>query len=232
MTNFEFCRISAAVALLPVFFSGCAILAPKGVDGVAVIAPSEYDEAAQSLVDWSLQGRVVVRNETQGWHATLNWTQSRDDYQIDLSGPFGQGAVALEGDSEFMRAQLGGDEVPREGPPSQLLSEVVGWQVPVLSLRYWVLGLPDPSDHLSDRKWDAVGRPAALSQSGWNIEYSRYREDGLFPLPTRLRAARGEWSFKLVVDTWTFDQTEAIQRAIRPPENAKTAIESGLGEGL
>lgn len=232
MTKFEFCRIGAAVALLPFFFSGCAILAPTGPDNVSVIAPGKYDEAAQSVVDWSLQGRVVVRNETQGWHATLNWTQARDDYHIDLSGPLGQGAVALDGDSENMRAQLSGEDVPREGPPSQLLSEVVGWQVPVLSLRYWVLGLPDPSEHTSDRQWDAVGRPATLSQSGWTIEYSRYREDGLLPLPTRLRAARGEWSFKLVVDTWTFEQTEAIKRALRSPEKAKTSVGSEVGAGL
>lgn len=188
------------MGLIAVAASGCSTLLPAPPPET-IITPQDYDAAAQSLATWTLRGRVAVNHDGQGWTATLRWGQQRDDYHIDLSGPFGQGAAQFQGNGEHMRAQLAGEEFVREGDPSELMYQVVGWDVPVASLRYWVLGLADPSQP-AQRRWDAFGRPAALDQMGWTIEYTRHREDTVLPLPTRLTATRGDWRFKLIVDEW------------------------------
>lgn len=190
------------ILAVTVVSGGCSTMAPAPLPVTSTpISPENYDAFAGSIENWTLQGRLAVNRDGQGWNASLRWAQQLDAYHIDLSGPFGQGAAELQGNGQHMRAQLAGEEFVREGDPAQLMNQAVGWDVPVTSLRYWVLGLADPSQP-AVRRWDPYGRPVALEQMGWVIEYTRHREDAVAPLPTRLTATRGEWRFKLIVDEW------------------------------
>lgn len=194
-----------SAALVFALSSGCAVKGPVP-DAPPEGAAQAYDAAVGQVDHWKLQGRVAVRHLDKGWTASIEWAQRKDSYHIDLTGPFGQGAVELQGDSAQMQAHLAGEDLPRQGDPVDLMRQVVGWDVPVLSLRYWVRGLADPSAPAL-RKWDGTGRPIALEQLGWQVEFTQHSEDGGLPLPVRMTATRADWRFKLVVDAWS-DQTD------------------------
>jgi outer membrane lipoprotein LolB len=87
-----------------------------------------------------------------------------------------------------------------------MLNEALGWNVPLESLRAWLLGLPaSPDDSYT---LDPQGRLLTIDSQGWTIEYKRYSEisgQGMsLSLPSKFELRRSEISLRLVIDRWTF----------------------------
>lgn len=151
---------------------------------------------------WSLRGRIAVHAGEQGWHASLAWRQTGAAYQLELSGPLGQGAVRMSGDAEGVTLERA-DGLRDWAPDADaLLVRNTGWTLPISGLRYWVQGRAVPG---RPARWerDADGRPLRLRQDGWDIRYSRYQDqpDGR-PLPRRIDLERDTIRARLLIDTW------------------------------
>jgi len=77
----------------------------------------------------------------------------------------------------------------------------LGFEPPLESLRYWVLGVPDPAKP-ADEVLDDQQRLATLRQDGWVIEYTGYSAvDGQW-LPSRMTLRRDDVRVRLLVDRW------------------------------
>ena len=82
------------------------------------------------------------------------------------------------------------------------LRAMYGWTIPVGSLRYWALGIPDPHS-ASTMAFNEQGLLATLEQRHWLVEVSQYREAGGQPMPRRLTAQNDDARVRLVIDNWT-----------------------------
>jgi outer membrane lipoprotein LolB len=155
------------------------------------------------LLDWDMRGRISVTSEHDGWHASLFWQQKNDHYQLKIIGPLGQGTVELNG-SEY-RVSLRSTREPQPvvaASPERLLRRVMGWEVPVTGMRFWVRGLAVP-DQRYRISVDSQGRPVRLKQSGWTILYSRYRKvQGVF-LPVKITMQNDRLKVKLIISRWS-----------------------------
>jgi outer membrane lipoprotein LolB len=81
------------------------------------------------------------------------------------------------------------------------LERRIGFEPPIGSLRYWVLGVPDPASPAAE-ELDAEARLARLEQNGWQIEYTGYAAvDGRW-LPQRLTLRRDDVRVRLLVERW------------------------------
>ena len=78
-----------------------------------------------------------------------------------------------------------------------------GWTIPVESLRFWVLGIPDPRVPAETQLGDE-SRLLSLSQGGWDVVISGYREVGGQQMPRRMTAISAETHVRLVIDDWVF----------------------------
>ena len=78
-----------------------------------------------------------------------------------------------------------------------------GWTIPVASLRYWALGIPDP-EVPAITEFDEEGRLAHLEQSGWVVKISRYRDGGGQQMPRILTATNPDTRVRMVIDRWLF----------------------------
>ena len=78
-----------------------------------------------------------------------------------------------------------------------------GWTIPVDSLRYWALGIPDPSVP-GVTKLDEQGRLTRLEQNGWTVQISRYQEGGGQSMPRILTATNRDTRVRMVIDRWLF----------------------------
>lgn len=152
---------------------------------------------------WALRGRIAVQVGEQGWHASLRWRENPAGYQLELSGPLGQGAVRMTGDAvgvTLERADGLRDWAPHA---DELLQRNTGWALPVSGLRYWVLGRAVP-ERPADWEHDSDGRPLRLRQDGWDIRYSSYQEQaGRGALPKRIDLERDGIRARLLIDAWT-----------------------------
>lgn len=152
-------------------------------------------EAANGFV---LLGRLAVKGG--GLSGSLRWQQDGTRFNLRLTGPFGVGALTLDGDDRLVAIKSKNiDLVTAE--PEAVLAARTGWRLPLNALHYWVLGIPAPQS-AADVALDADGRALSLQQAGWSIRYSDYR-DGSPALPGRIEAQREDWTAIVAVESLT-----------------------------
>jgi outer membrane lipoprotein LolB len=164
--------------------------------------PTARDLVSARYANWQMRGRVSLIKGNQGWHASLNWREDAGYYQLNLSGPLGQGAMRLEGNAAGVRLQTADGRTYAARDADALVRSITGWQLPVAGIRYWVRGVPVPGEP-AVVKADAHGRLVSLTQSGWDIRYDRFQDLDGRAWPTRLQLTTDDLSVRLVVDQWT-----------------------------
>jgi outer membrane lipoprotein LolB len=150
---------------------------------------------------WQLDGRAAVAVAAQGWQATLNWRQHGDSEEVHLSGPFGVGALVLERTPDGL--SLNG--APPSDAVTNQLQEKLGFELPLEHLRFWLLGVPDPSAAFEVKR-NEQDRASQLRQADWSIDYDRYMPVAGDLLPAHLVLSREGVRVRIAVDHWEWPQ--------------------------
>jgi outer membrane lipoprotein LolB len=195
------CRRAGLLAIL-LLLAGCATTRQS-------VELPEFDDWQQrsavlgSLRDWEFIGRIAVKAGDDGFNGKFNWAQKDENFDATVGGPLGIGTVRIEGDGRTVTlTDKGGDKRILRDVESELRYRY-GWTIPVASLRYWALGIPDPS-MTATTEFDEEGRLIWLRQSSWIVEISQYRDGGGQPMPRILSATNVETRVRLVIDRWLF----------------------------
>lgn len=151
---------------------------------------------------FTLSGRLAASHANQGVSAGVHWQQQGADAQLSLSGPLGFGGarVSFSAESISIRTndgrELSGDAAVDE------LTRLLGFEPPLQSLRFWVVGVPDPTGGRATPMLDDQQRLSRLVQDGWNIAYDVYVPVQHRWLPRRLTITREDLRLRLVVNDW------------------------------
>lgn len=188
------------IPVLLLLLSACTTAPPLPQVDDPQQAWQEHRQQMAALPQWQLGGRLLIVTGHETWNTSINWQQQGEHYRIMLIGPLGQGSLKLDGDPHQVTLQAHDGEPQQANDPEALLSQQLGWHVPIRSLRYWVLGLPAPGEHkktISD-----AGLLQTLQQDGWAIEFRDYQQrDGLY-LPGRIFANNHQAKVRLIIGQW------------------------------
>ncbi|MBT8087595.1 MAG: lipoprotein insertase outer membrane protein LolB [Gammaproteobacteria bacterium] len=194
--------LAALVGL--VFLSGCATL-PPGQDLPSIDDWETRQQVLGSLRDWSFKGRIAVKAGDDGFNGKIRWTQQDSRFSATVSGPLGVGTVRIEGaGGAVVLTDKDGTRIELQDAEADLKYRF-GWTIPVDSLRYWALGIPDPSAP-AETRFDDQGQLVELKQSRWTVNISRYREGGGQPMPAILTATNPDTRVRMVIDSWLFPE--------------------------
>lgn len=194
-----------AIASLLAFVAGCAT--QQGLD-LPELSDWERRAAVLGQIDeFDFRGRIAVDAGDDGFNGKLTWAQKEQAFRATVSGPLGIGTVLIEGDENLV-------EVTDKDGVRTVLEDVepdlyyrYGWTIPVESLRYWALGIPDPRVP-SETSFGDGGELSEIRQRGWIVAVSRYREaGGGQPMPRLLTASNADTRVRLVIDRWVFHET-------------------------
>ena len=156
-----------------------------------------------SVEDWAFNGRIAVKAGDEGFNAKFKWTQTGEAFFATVSGPLGIGTVRVAGDGDtIVLTDKDGVEAVLIDPEVELYLRY-GWTIPVDSLRYWALGIPDPTNEALVQT-DAIGRLAELRQRNWVVTVSRYKENAGQEMPRTLTASNPDTRVRMVIDKWSF----------------------------
>ena len=155
----------------------------------------------QALERFELNGRVAVAVGRQGFNADIRWTQNGARTRMILSGPFGAGATQVSEASGQLGVITSRGEHLGNTAARDALERQLGFNPPLGSLRYWILGVPDPALPASVTV-DAAQRLTRLQQAGWSIHYRAYSPVGAEWLPRLLTVRRAGVRLRMVVDAW------------------------------
>ena len=189
---------ATAVALL----GACTTLS-TGTDGRSL---EQRRAIFETVPEWSMRGRLVVDTGDRGFQGSFNWRQRGDELELVVRGPLRNGVLRVEGRPDALTVTARGETRTLTDPESEL-SELIGWWLPVASLRDWLLGLPD-------REFRAVTMPgadgtlASLEQRLWRADYPEYaltELDGTASqvlVPRRVELTHEMLTLTLTVDDW------------------------------
>lgn len=213
ISYFPTARLFVTALLVPaaLMLSACQPAGPR--PDTSVISPDkptpeqlwqQRQIKLREISGWETRGRIGIVTPDEGWHASLDWDQQEDAYQIQINGPTGQGIAALYGNQDGITLIVPDKGVVSAQDPEQLLEQQLGFRLPVSGLRYWAIGLPSPSLDKTEIL-DEQGRLKELKQDQWHILMRNYAAIDDVDIPTKLRLEHDDMSVKLVLRNWSLE---------------------------
>ena len=197
------CAVLTGALLL----GACAVTPPRNVPELTA---AEQQALLRELSVYTLDGRVAVRVGEKGWQANVHWQQRGDVSEVRLSGPFGAGALKLRLQGTELRMTDSRGHELRGDAAASALQEQLGFDPPLNSLRYWLLGLPDPAVP-GESTGGAEATATEFDQQQWHLRHEDFRMEttarGKVRMPRKLTATREEIRLRLVVDRWRLRPT-------------------------
>lgn len=191
------CRLGVPllmVALLP----GCALF--REANPLPPVS-SAAKQALYTLQSWRMDGRIGVQTTADAWQANLFWEHDPDQDRLRITGPLSQGMVSIVLQKDLIYINEGHGETRLSRDPDALLRERLGFAVPLSSLRYWMLGVPDPALAYTPVRGE-TGGPEGFQQSGWAVQLDRYMDAGSHAVPQKLRVQGSGVKLKIIADHW------------------------------
>lgn len=156
----------------------------------------------QQFDNYAFQGRLAAAINNDGFNASLQWQQRSTRSEIDLRAPLGFGSVHIEREPARITLQTSrGEKLDGEVALASLTTRL-GFALPLDSLRYWVLGVPDPQRPAVETPSVDARYLVALEQDGWRVQYEEYRDSAGLPMPRRVQLTRADARLRLIIDKW------------------------------
>jgi outer membrane lipoprotein LolB len=188
-------------------FWWCILLMLSACSTAPVAPEAHYSRLAREhlykLERWSFEGRLALTGKNDSWSASINWGHRPDDEKIKLSGPLGQGATVIQLTGDSVTIDRGDGQAQSSTQPEAFINQQLGMFVPVRSLRYWVIGLPEPTSAF-------IETANGFSQAGWLIEYKQMEPVDDQSMPHKISVTNERVKLKLVIDQWVLNVAKAI----------------------
>ncbi len=194
---------SAGARLLAACLLICGCAPQQGIVLPDLSAWDVRQNYLSTVSHWEFSGRLGVKARDDGFNGRLRWRQEGTAFAATVGGPLGIGTVRIEGGPEAVTLTDKDGKLTLLGDVEADLRSRYGWTIPVNSLRYWALGIPDP-DLPGATEFDAAGRLASLEQGDWIVMITHYREAAGQPMPFRLTAISADTRVRIVIDGWSF----------------------------
>ena len=160
-------------------------------------------ESLYNLEQWSFEGRLGLTGIKDSWQANINWQHRSSNEEIRLSGPLGQGATIIKLTGTLVTIDRGNDKIQTSLEPEAFISQQLGMFVPVRSLRYWVIGVPEPGSPY-------VEAGLGFRQAGWVIEYKQMQRVNAQNMPRRITVTNEKVKLKIMIDQWILNAAKTI----------------------
>jgi outer membrane lipoprotein LolB len=194
-------RLPWLAALL--WLAGCATIGHQVSEPAPAVVPLPQRLASlQAIRHFDMRGRIAVTNGSDGFTAGLRWQQNDDQASIDLTAPLGFGAAHIQQTDSILRVTTVKGVTLDSDAASEELRRTLGFDAPLKSLRYWVVGATDPGSQ-AQTAVDSQQRLTHLEQEGWGVDYGDYMLiDHRMWLPQSLTATRETLKVKVVIHDW------------------------------
>jgi len=165
----------------------------------------QHQAQLQSIQTWQLQGQIAFISPDSRNAATLNWQQFVNDFNINLTAPFGIHVLTIKR-SDNISTLILDDNRQYQGHNTQaLINQLSPISIPVNELRAWIIG--DPLT--DDVQLDNYGRVSQANHPlGWHISYTSYQLIDNIWLPKNIVIKQDDMRIKITTRNWKLNATQ------------------------
>ncbi|MBT4964553.1 MAG: outer membrane lipoprotein LolB [Francisellaceae bacterium] len=150
---------------------------------------------------WEISGRVGVIGEQQSGSASLFWKQDNDEYNIQVIAPLGTKKVIIVGTQSFIDIKNSNGQHIESDNPSNALSQELGWTFPLQYLKYWIKGIPSPTEKYT---WlPSINGKYSFTQEHWKTSFSLNDTDNDSSLPKLVVIENDNAKIKISISSWS-----------------------------
>lgn len=182
-------------------FGVLAACTPQQVKEIGAYS-TEPKSGLSSLSKWSFEGRLALKGVKEAWQANIAWHHVINEESVKLSGPLGQGATLIHLAGDLVSIDRGDGKTSSSSHSEEFVRQQLGVFVPVRSLRYWVVGLPEP-------KSSFIKTNNGFKQAEWMIEYDQMQKINDYLLPHKITVTNPKVKLKLIIDQWDLNDAKA-----------------------
>lgn len=184
-------KVRTVIVLCALFVSACATAPKPSVS----VRPAEVEA-------FELNGRVNVRAQQSAYPGRIRWQHAAQRDEVWLYSPLGSAVAHMQQSEDGAMLATSDGKQYRAARVSELARKVLGYELPLEALQYWVRGLPAPGLDRVERKDDDAGRPEEIAQGNWKVTYLAWDPAGADGLPSKLDVIGEGLRMRLVVDQW------------------------------
>ena len=152
---------------------------------------------------FQLDGRINLRVQKEGYPGRVRWQHSAKADELWFYSPLGSTVAQLRQDTSGAVLITSDGREHRARDLQQLALDVLGWDLPLGGLPYWVRGLAWPEVAKEEESFDDQGRLKLLSQAGWEVSYLDWAPAGVAGLPSKLDVQGERLRMRLLVEKWS-----------------------------
>lgn len=194
--------------ILSLSLASCSLMQPSP----KLQAPADWSQRNQKLIKqgvWQAKGRIGIKTANQSSSATLIWQQNGTNYDLVLLGPLGQTVASLKQRRGLAELTIPEHPVYQSYDAEAMVAEVLGWQLPINSLPYWLRALDDPNQPAATGAFDAEKRLSSLDSDAWHLEFRSYLQQDDLWLPEKIQVNHPKVQLKLSLKEWTLGLPQA-----------------------
>lgn len=161
-----------------------------------------FADQPSCLKYFNVEGKVAFSHGREGGNASFTWEQKASHYAIRLFGALGAGTIEIYGRPGFVGLVESNGKTHTEANPEFLIKKILGWNIPVSPLQYWLQGLAVPGTKFYAKR-DHQNRLVLLQQQGWTIHYQQYtfHQNGHW-LPSRMTLENKGIRLRFIFKRW------------------------------
>jgi len=199
-------RLLRLLPLASVLLAACSVNKPQG-PGQSVTSPQwqQHQQAVEKITQYQTRGAFAYLSDKQKVYARFNWQQTAPDrYRLLLTNPLGSTELQLDAQGSVVQLVDNKGKRYTSNDAEKMISQLTGMDIPLNSLRQWMMGLPgDSTDYTLDDKYRL--REVNYSRNGqqWAVTYQAYDNKQQPALPANMELREGDQRIKLKMDGWT-----------------------------
>ncbi|MEY8771808.1 lipoprotein insertase outer membrane protein LolB [Erwinia sp. ACCC 02193] len=199
-------RLLRLLPLASVLLAACSVNKPQG-PGQSVTSPQwqQHQQAVEKITQYQTRGAFAYLSDKQKVYARFNWQQTAPDrYRLLLTNPLGSTELQLDAQGSVVQLVDNKGKRYTSNDAEKMISQLTGMDIPLNSLRQWMMGLPgDSTDYTLDDKYRL--RKVNYSRNGqqWTVTYQAYDNKQQPALPANMELREGDQRIKLKMDGWT-----------------------------
>ncbi len=171
-------------------------LTPVKKNNLAIVKKNPKD-----LISWQFKGRVAIHTKKDSQILRIQWIQNKNNINLRIYGSFGKTYARLLRVDGLSTLEVD-DKTYQDNNAELLLWRVLGWQIPINEMSYWIRGISGNAALSPLTTINSSGYLKTLDYNNWHVTYDKYKIFSHYPLPTKIKLTHPDLSLKFSIQKW------------------------------